>query len=180
MYSQKFFHPISLTDQSIGNLLNSLVGLDAYELTFLLTAIAFNLLITGIFLAQKKERPELIRIFSILWLSLAIPLGVVFTHYLIVGRDLWVLVYLGFIFLYIIVELLLDYVLKIEFRKKWITHAPYIVLEYIALFGLIGISFSIDRTWGFLVSISFWVLLGSLVYLYSGRNKETSQKAERV
>ena len=79
------------------------------------------------------------------------------------------------LFLYMLVELLLDYVFKVEFRQKWITHAPYIILEYIALFGLIGISFSIDRTWGFLVSISFWFLLASLIYLYWGRKKEMSQ-----
>lgn len=150
--------------------------MDAFDLIFVFTAIAFNLLIAGIFVAQKKERPNLVRTFGILWLSLAIPLAVVFIHYLVVGRPLWVMAYFGFIFLYILVELLLDYILKIEFRQKWTIHAPYIILEYIALFGLIGISFSIDRTWGFLVSISFWVLLASLIYLYWGRKKTIALK----
>lgn len=139
---------------------------NAYDLVFVLTAVAFNLLIAGIFVAQKRERPELVRIFGILWLSLAIPLAVVLVHYLIVGRELWIMIYFGFIFLYIIVELLLDYILKIEFRSRPILHVPYIILEYIALFGLIGISFAIDPTWGYIVSICFWVLLASLIYLY--------------
>ena len=150
--------------------------MDAFELVFVFTAIAFNLLIAGIFVAQKKERPNLVRIFGILWLSLAIPLAVVFIHYLVVGRPLWVMAYFGFIFLYILVELLLDYILKIEFRQKWTIHAPYIILEYIALFGLIGISFSVDRTWGFLVSFSFWILLASLIYLYWSRKKTRALK----
>lgn len=150
--------------------------MDAFDLVFVFTAIAFNLLIAGIFVAQKKERPNLVRIFGILWLSLAIPLAVVFIHYLVVGRPLWVMAYFGFIFLYILVELLLDYILKIEFRQKWTIHAPYIILEYIALFGLIGISFSVDRTWGFLVSFSFWILLASLIYLYWSRKKTTALK----
>ena len=64
-----------------------------------------------------------------------------------------------------------DY-LKIEFRQKKVTHIPYIILEYIALFGLIGISFAIDRTWGFVVSIFFWMLLASLIYLYRGGKKD--------
>ena len=151
--------------------------MDAFDLVFVFTAIAFNLLIAGIFVAQKKERPNLVRIFGILWLSLALPLAVVFIHYLVVGRPLWVMAYFGFIFLYILVEVLLDYILKIEFRQKWTTHAPYIILEYIALFGLIGISFSIDRTWGFLVSVSFWILLASLVYLYRGRKETIALKS---
>jgi hypothetical protein len=98
---------------------------NAYDLVFVLTAVAFHLLIAGIFVAQKRERPELVRIFGILWLSLAIPLAVVLVHYLIVGRELWIMIYFGFIFLYIIVELLLDYILKIEFRSKPVLHVLF-------------------------------------------------------
>ena len=65
-----------------------------------------------------------------------------------------------------LVEFLLDFVLKFDFRQKWITHSPYIVLEYVALYSLIHISFEIDRTWGYLVSICFWILLASLIYVY--------------
>jgi len=72
------------------------------------------------------------------------------------------------------VELLLDYILQIDFRQRWISHVPYIILEYIALFGLIGISFSINATWGYLVSISFWAVLASLIYLYRGRGKQVT------
>ncbi len=160
------------TDSQIEVVFSIFTGINPYDLVFVLSAIVFNLLLAGVFIAQKKERPKLVRTFGILWLSLAIPLAVVFIHYLIVGRDLWIMIYFGFILLYIFVELLLDYILKIEFRQKKITHIPYIVLEYIALFGLIGISFAIDRTWGFLVSISFWILLASLIYLYRGRKKD--------
>lgn len=160
------------TDSQIEVVFSIFAGIKPYDLVFVLSAIVFNLLIAAVFIAQKKERPKLVRTFGILWLSLAIPLAVVFIHYLIVGRDLWIMIYFGFIFLYIFIELLLDYILRIEFRQKKITHIPYIVLEYIALFGLIGISFAIDRIWGFLVSISFWVLLASLIYLYRGRKKD--------
>jgi len=160
------------TDSQIEVVFSIFTGINPYDLVFVLSAIVFNLLIAGVFIAQKKERPKLVRTFGILWLSLAIPLVVVFIHYLIVGRDLWIMIYFGFIFLYIFIELLLDYILKIEFRQKKITHIPYVILEYIALFGLIGISFAIDRAWGFLVSISFWLLLASLIYLYRGRKKD--------
>lgn len=145
--------------------------MNTFDLIFVLSAIVFNLLIASIFIAQKKGRLDLIKTFGTLWLSLAIPLAFVFIYYVIVGRELWIMIYFGFIFLYMLVELLLDYVFKVEFRQKWITHVPYIVLEYIALFGLIGISFSINRTWGFLVSISFWFLLAGLIYLYWGRKR---------
>jgi hypothetical protein len=100
------------------------------------------------------------------WSLLTIPFAVVFVHYLTEGKSLGIMVRFGFVFLYILVEFLLDYILKFDFRQKWITHAPYIVLEYIALFSLIGIAFGIDRGWGYLVSISFWILMASLIYVY--------------
>ena len=65
-----------------------------------------------------------------------------------------------------LVEFLLDYVLKFDFRSKPSTHVPYIILEYVALFSLIVIAFDNDRIWGIIVTICFWILMGSLVYLY--------------
>jgi len=153
---------------------SNLIPLDVFDLVFVITALAFNLLIAALFIASKKMHLKLMRAFGIAWLSLAIPLGLVFTHYLLVGRDVRVLLYFGGVFVYMIVELLLDYVLKIEFRNRPSLHIPYILLEYVALFGLIGISFSIDRTWGYIVSISFWVLMASLIYLYLGKKKRAA------
>ena len=145
--------------------------MDLYDWIFVLCAVAFNLLIAGIFVAQKHGRDPLTRTLGIAWLCLAIPLSVVFVRYLIAGRETWIFVYFCFILFYMLVELLLDYVFKVEFRKRNVTHIPYIILEYIALFGLIGISFAIDRTWGWIVSIAFWILLASLIYLYWGRKR---------
>ena len=140
--------------------------INAFDLVFVLTAIAFNLLIVCIFVAQKNGWAKAARFIGLLWLLLTIPFSVVFVRYLTEGNRPGMMVYFGFVFLYILVEFLLDYVLKFDFRRKWITHAPYIVLEYIALYGLIHIAFGIDRAWGFLVSISFWILLASLIFVY--------------
>ena len=149
--------------------------MDLYDWVFVLCAVVFNLLIAGIFVAQKKDRQKLTRTLGILWLSLAIPLSVVFVRYLIAGREMWITICFGFILTYMLVELLLDYVFKVPFREKKITHIPYIILEYMALFGLIGISFDINRTWGLCVSIAFWILLGCLIYLYWGKKKSQSE-----
>ena len=152
-------------------MLSSLLALDLVDLTFVVTGVVFNLLIIGVYIAQKQERHRLVRILGSIVICLAIPLVVVFINYLISGRALWIMIYLGFILLYIFVELLLDFILKIEFREKLILHVPYIILFYIASFGFIGISFSIDRAWGYIVSITFWAVLGSLIYLLWGRKK---------
>lgn len=140
--------------------------LDNFDLMFVLSAVAFNLLIAALFIAQKLGRDNLVKTFGILWLWLMIPLALVFVSYWRAGRETWIFVNFGFVFLYMLVELLLDYVFKIDFRSKPISHVPYIILEYAALFSLIGIAFEIDRTWGTVIAICFWILMGSLVYLY--------------
>ena len=141
--------------------------LSTVDLMFVLTAIAFNLLIAAIFIAQKLGKDKLVKTFGILWLWLLIPLALVFVFYWRAGSETWFLVSFGFVFLYMmLVELLLDYVFKVDFRSKPITHVPYIILEYAALFSLIGISFEIDQAWGTVVAICFWILMGSLVFLY--------------
>ena len=140
--------------------------LDFFDLIFVSSAVAFNLLIAAIFIAQKLEREGLVRTFGVLWLFLLVPLTVVFVAYRRAGSETWVLVSFGLIFLYMLAELLLDYVFKIDFRSKAVTHIPYIVLEYVALFSLIAIAFEIDQSWGTVVAICFWILMGSLVYLY--------------
>ena len=140
-----------------------------FDLLFVITAIIFHLLIVGVFIAQKREHYKLVRWFGTVTISLAIPLTIVFINYLFIGQPLWIMFYLVFIFVYLFVELLLDFLLKIDFRKKPKIHAPYIVLFYITSFGFIGISFYIDVISGYIVSITFWAVLVSLIYLYWGR-----------
>lgn len=140
--------------------------MNTFDLMFALSAVAFNLLIAAIFVAQKQGREKLVRTFGNLWLWLIVPLALVFVSYWQAGRETKILVGFGLVFIYMLVELLLDHVFKVDFRSKAITHVPYIILEYIALFSLIAIAFDISQTWGIIVSICFWILMGSLVYLY--------------
>ncbi|MBC8335946.1 MAG: hypothetical protein ISR59_00005 [Anaerolineales bacterium] len=149
----------------------TLFAIDGFDLLFVLSATIFNLLIAGIFIAQKQANPRLVRKFGVAWLLLAIPLTVVYIRYWALSKAAWIMIYFSFILFYMLVEWLLDYVFKYDFRTQKRTHIPYIILEYIALFGLLGISFAIDRIGGFIVTISFWVLLGCLIYLYRGRKK---------
>jgi hypothetical protein len=142
-----------------------------FDYVFIFSAILFNLLIAGLFIAQKRGRPKLIRALGITWLFLAFPLALVFVNYIMIGRESWIIICFALVFLYMLVEFLLDYVFKIQFRKKLITHIPYIIIEYIALFSLIFIATDIHPTWGWVVGACFWILLGSLIYLYIGRKK---------
>jgi hypothetical protein len=143
--------------------------MNTFDLIFVLSAVMFNLLIAAIFIAQKLGQEKLVRIFGILWLWLIVPLALVFVSYWLDGREPLILIGFGLVFFYMLVELLLDYVFKVDFRAKAITHVPYILLEYVALFSLIFIAFDVHQGWGWAVTICFWILMGSLVFLYWDR-----------
>jgi hypothetical protein len=78
------------------------------DLVFMLTAIAFNLLIAGIFIASKRELPSLRKVLGVVWMLLAIPFAIVFINYVVEGRELWILICFGLVFFFIFLELFLD------------------------------------------------------------------------
>jgi len=142
------------------------VGSSPFDLLFVVSAAVFNLLIAAIFVAQKLGTEKLVRTLGVLWLCLIVPLSLVFVAYLREGRPVKILVYLLLVLFYMLVELLLDFILKVDFRAKASTHIPYIILEYVALFSLIAIAFDISQPAGTVVSICFWIAMGGLVFLY--------------
>jgi hypothetical protein len=141
------------------------------DLLFVLTGVLFHLLIACIYVASRHKRLDLVRRLGSVVIALALPVCVMFVHSLLAGRPLRTMLYLAAILLYIGLEFVLDFILKIEFRKKPAIHIPYIIVFYAACFGFIAVSFSLDSTWGYVVSISFWILLASLIYLLRGGMK---------
>jgi|WetSurMetagenome_2_1015567.scaffolds.fasta_scaffold986375_1 hypothetical protein len=142
-----------------------------------LSGILFHLVIAGIYVASKNERFDLVRKLGYVVIALGVPVTITLFNYWAIGRPPKLLLYLAAIILYLLIELVLDFILKIEFRKKPAIHIPYIVVFYAACFGFIAIAFSISDFWGYAVSISFWILLGSLIYLLIGGKKPVSSNA---
>ena len=157
---------LDLLANSLEFTLVSWFQLDLFDLLFVITAVVFNLQVSCVYLASKQKRMDLVKRFGAVMLSLTLPLAIVYVYYLAVGRERWITIAFVFIFLYMFVELLFDFILKIEFRKKPALHVPYIILFYVVEFVFIAVAFSIDATWGYLVSISFWILLAALVYSF--------------
>ncbi len=140
-----------------------------FDIAVVASAIAFNLLIVGILVSEKLGRHRLRKTLGIAWLALALPLGIAWLRSMLVAHDTRMSVALGVVLLYMAVEFALDYVLKIPFRDRLALHIPYILLEYAALWALIVATMRIHRAWGWVVSVCFWILMASLVYVYWDR-----------
>ncbi|MHA2123258.1 MAG: hypothetical protein ACW990_18830 [Promethearchaeota archaeon] len=128
-----------------------------------------------VFIAAPKENERILRGIGVIIISLTIPLIIVFINYLVIGLELIRIIYLIFIFAYLIVEVLLDYVFKIKFREKPSTHVPYIILEYIACFAFIFNTIEINDIMGWTISIFFWAMLVALIYNIIMRKKKAKE-----
>ncbi len=71
-------------------------------------------------------------------------------------RDKWETYLLIPIFLFFIVELIIDYILVLDFRSNAIA-APYVLFYYVGLWGLIGYAFRFDKKWGFLTLVTYFL-----------------------
>jgi CubicO group peptidase (beta-lactamase class C family) len=136
------------------------------DLIFVLTAIAFMLLLAVLLAAQKNHRVKTTWVIGVLWLLLAVPFALVFSRYLAEGRGLWTLLPLSLVFLYMFVKALLDFVFRIDFRRNRMARLAYLALMCLALFSLIWIAFGIHPSWGTPVLIAFGVLAVSLIVMY--------------
>ena len=131
---------------------------------FGLSAVTFNLLITGIFIASHFRKTHYIRKIGIGVVLLGIPFTLVLYSTITSRFDPNVRIALVIVLTYILVEFILDFLLKYDFRAKFITHFPYVILEYGAFIGLIYTAFAIDEIWGWAVSITFWMAMAALIF----------------
>jgi hypothetical protein len=71
-------------------------------------------------------------------------------------REKWEVYLLIPIFLFFIVDLILDYLLSFDFRSTAIV-GPYVLLYYVGLWGLVGYSFRFDKKWGFVTLATYFL-----------------------
>ena len=146
-----------------------------YNLIFGISAVAFNLLVTGVFIATRHEKMQTVRKLGVVMIALGIPFTAVLIHMLRIDGNANVVLALAVVLVYLLAELLLDFIFKYDFRSRFVTHFPYILLEYGAFIGLIYTAFAISAGWGWAVSITFWVAMVALIYYFAGMKKSKTK-----
>lgn len=131
---------------------------------FAVSALLFIWLVIGVYLAQSRGATSWVRFFGSGSLAMGLPLALVALYQ---EAEPWVATHLVVVFTYLLVEFLLDYVFKIDFRSWAPLHVPYILLFYAALYALIRIGFYTSPVIGWLITVSFWMLLACLIYMLS-------------
>lgn len=132
--------------------------LEAKESINLLGAVIANvnnLLLAVIFFARLYKLEKLEYWLGILFISTILPL--IFMFIKSFGSDRAGIYYIQLLLMiaFIIAELLLDYIFKIDFRQNRNIVIPYITLFYASLGGMIGIASNAGKPWPLVTAVSF-------------------------
>ena len=138
------------------------------NIIFLASAVIFNIGVSGVYLASKFDNEFFLQTFGLIVVLLSIPFTISLIIYIKKKAEKKIIISLAIILFYLVLEIVLDYILKIPFRDILALHIPYIIVFYGATFSMIGVSFNINKKMGFIVLTTFLILIGCLIYTYLG------------
>jgi len=125
-----------------------------------------NLLLIGIFLSRSIGMAKVERVCGLASVSMILPLAAAVILNFLEKREWGTIVLPSIMILFLAVELVFDYVLKWNFRKtRWLW--PYLILFYSAEMAMIGYSFLIGRTFGFITLGTYFLSLLATWYSYT-------------
>lgn len=79
---------------------------------------------------------------------------------------------------YLLVEFVLDYLLKFNFRgTAWL--GPYLLVYYLALFAMIGYAFLVGKPQGFITLVTYFLNLAASFYSYRQAGHTSHQHSSK-
>jgi hypothetical protein len=151
------------------------------DMALFLMANLVNLLIIGIMLSRPLGLRRLERILGLGAVACALPTALAVVLNAAGGREWWAVVLPTLFVAYLVLELLLDYVLKLDFRNTRLLW-PYLLVYYVALNAMIGYTFLVDEVYGFVTLATYLMGLLATWYSYSRVRHgpgETAHSVER-
>jgi hypothetical protein len=138
------------------------------DFIFICSAIIFNISVSLVYLATKFDNILLLQVSGSIVIILIIPFSITLYENIKKDAERKIIIPHIAILFYLFLELLLDYILMIPFRDIIAIHIPYIIVFYVAEFSMISVSFEKNRKMSFVVLLTFFILIGCLIYLYVG------------
>lgn len=138
--------------------------MELFDWIFIISGMIFFSSVIGVFILTANNKTDKVKVFGVILFVLILPIIAILVNYIIIGKDVKLVIYVILILIYLIVEFLLDQVFKIDFRSKPSTHVPYIIIEWAACYSFLVGSFALDLTWGWVVAFFFLAFLIALVY----------------
>ena len=129
--------------------------------------LAFYLSAILIFVSRLAGRPRIGYWIGIFEISLSLPLAFLLFTAPGLARPPLYYIQVGLLLLWILTELLLDYILRIDFRRiRWAVIA-YVTLFFAGAGGMLGIALPAGKGAG-LISIVLFFIMASLAFIQRG------------
>jgi hypothetical protein len=123
-----------------------------------LLAYAIDVTVILIFIVRLMKRPALEHGLGLVLMIAAVPLVYLLAVASAFRRPALYYVQIGLMLAFLLVEFLLDYVLKIEFRNtRWMTIA-YVMIFFSGTGGMIGVASQAGRAWAAPAVVLFLVM----------------------
>lgn len=125
-----------------------------------------NIIMVFIFYLRTRHAGHL-SVFGLVWVVFIILLVAAVVLNLRAKRDGWFILLPLLLALFLITELVLDYILQIEFRSTRLL-GPYLLLYYAAIMGMIGYAFLTEKKFGVITLATYF--LSQIAALFSYLN----------
>ncbi len=125
-----------------------------------------NLLLVGIFLSRPKRLKRIEYVLGLIVVAMILPVCIAVILNIHGKREWWTVVLPLILLSFLVIELLFDYILKLDFRRTKLL-GPYLLVYYLALMAMIGYSFLIGKPYGFITLITYFLNLSATWYSYS-------------
>ncbi len=129
-----------------------------------ITAVIIFVLVIAVLIARLRRKPDVEYRIGFLLFATAIPLVYLLVLAPGIGRSPLYYVQIGLMLLYLIVEFVLDYALKIDFRNTRWAVVAYVTIFFAGTGGMIGVASEAGSFWMTLAVDLFIVMAGLAFY----------------
>ena len=137
------------------------------DLAMVSLANVANLLMVALFIVRARGQPRVAKYYvGVPLLILGIPIGWIDVTNWLQGRPWWTFTLPLFLLAFLVLELILDYARRTEFRRTRIV-GPYLGVYYVGFMLMIGYSFLADRTLGFVTLATYFAMLAATAYYFA-------------
>lgn len=135
------------------------------DLVVVALANLMNLIMVVVFFSRAMGVGR-IQVVGWIWGAFVVVLGAVVVWNVRGKRVWWAVVLPLLLLVFLVVEIVLDYVLRDDFRSTALL-GPYLLLYYASIMGMIGYAFQVEKRLGFVTLATYFLHQISAFYSYS-------------
>jgi hypothetical protein len=139
-------------------------GYRLIDLLVIVVANLMNLIMIPVFLL-RVFKPDHSTIVVWVWVAFILILAAAAISNIRFRRAWWAVIFPLLLVVFLIVEVVLDYIAKYDFRSTWLL-GPYLLLYYGSILGMIGYSFAAQKKTGFITLATYFLSQIAVLYSY--------------